>query len=205
MVPQLNMAVELIRDHGLLASSLLLMIEEAGVPLPFPGDLVIAFVGYQITLGKYTFLEAFLSFFLVVLGSATFLYFLASRYGEFLVLKLFKLLHVSPEALEKVEKSFRKHGSWVIILGRFFYWFRVPLTIFAGMSEMKYTWFITRVAFSTAVWLVACLALGMYFGPQTIRFFRHSPIQLIPILGLVVLGGLIFFLSKRGKKHSVKS
>ncbi|MFA6005085.1 MAG: DedA family protein [Patescibacteria group bacterium] len=200
MVPQLNMALELIKDHGLLASSLLLMIEEVGVPLPFPGDLVIAFVGYQVALGRYTFMEAFLSFFLVVLGSSSVLYFLASKYGEFLVLKVFKLIHVSPETLEKIEHAFRKHGSWVMISGRFFYWFRVPLTIFAGMSEMKYSWFITRVAISTAVWLVACLGLGMYLGPQTIRFFKHSPIEYLPILGIVLLAFIVFFISRRNKQ-----
>jgi membrane protein DedA with SNARE-associated domain len=69
----------------------------------------------------------------VLVGSST-LYALSARYGQRIVLHFGNYLHVDAHKLLTVEEKFQQDGPWVIILGRHIPGFRIPITIFAGMS-----------------------------------------------------------------------
>jgi membrane protein DedA with SNARE-associated domain len=69
----------------------------------------------------------------VLVGSST-LYALSARSGQRIVLHFGNYLHVDAHKLLTVEEKFQQDGPWVIILGRHIPGFRIPITIFAGMS-----------------------------------------------------------------------
>ena len=178
---------------------LLLFIEEAGVPLPIPGDIVIAFIGYRITRGAISYGLAFGLILAAVLAGSTILYFLAKLWGQLIVVKLGKYFHLSEKSLKLVEDEFRKYGVWVIIFGRNIPIFRVPITFFAGMSGVKYSTFIGSTFISVIFWVAFYLYLGSRIGPMVIRtllgHFRYLPLITI---GLIIL--LILFLWRKTKR-----
>src|SRR5258708_4997950 len=92
-----------------LAPILLLTIEEAGLPLPI-ADFTISYTGYQVSLGRISFLGAFIMLLIADLAGASILYYLCSRYGPHLIEKFGKFIHLDKHKLVVVEEKFRKYG-----------------------------------------------------------------------------------------------
>lgn len=177
----------LMAHQGIYAPLLLLVIEEMGIPLPIPGDFVIAYSGYQIARGTISYPIAFLILLISILIGSSILFLVSARYGQALVLKFGRYIHLNESSLKAVEKQFNRYGSWVIIFGRLLPWIRVPITVFAGISGISYKKFLVCTFISTMLWIPLYLYLGKNLGVQTIMVFRHHP-------GYSAMSSLIFLL-----------
>lgn len=192
--------------QGAYAPILLLLIEEAGIPIPVPGDVMVAYMGYEVYRGNISYLGAFIFLLLAVLVGSSILYYLSARFGQQIVLKFGHYMHLSEKRLLSVEAKFRKYGVWVIIFGRHIPGFRIPITVFAGMSEVTYKKFIISTFFSVIFWIPFYLSIGQKLGPKTILLLkgRHEYllIALIPFLIFVIS---IIYVSMKRKKERLTS
>ncbi len=161
--------------QGVYAPLLLLVIEEMGIPLPIPGDFVIAYTGYQVSKGSVSYPVAYVILLISILIGSSILFVVSAKYGQTLVLKFGKYIHLNEGNLKAVEKQFNKYGSWVIIFGRHLPWIRVPITVFAGMSGITYRKFLLCTFISAILWIPLYLYLGQRLGIQTVQIFRHHP------------------------------
>ena len=184
-----------------LAPIILLILEEMGIPLPF-ADVVIAYTGYQVEIGRIPYYSAFLILLIADIAGATFLYFLAQRYGKTILDKFGRFIDLDAHKLDVFEGFFRKYGPVAIIVGRHIYGFKVPITIFSGISKMRYLTFLISVIISDSFWIPFYLAVGRRLGPNTIRLFHLYHVNhwyyfllLIPI----ILALFPFFLMRKGK------
>lgn len=160
--------------QAMLAPFLLLLIEESGIPLPIPGDVYLAFIGYKVAEGKISYLVAFTLFLGAVLVGSSILYYVSSRWGHRIILKFGKYIHLSEEKLLTVEKGFKKYGVWVIIIGRHIPGFRVPITFFAGVSGVPYRTFIVSTFISVIFWIAFYLSLGRQVGKDVLKHVHAS-------------------------------
>src|ERR1700722_8096773 len=85
-----------------LAPIILLILEEVGVPLPF-ADIVIAYTGYQVAVGRIPYMVAFIILLISDIVGATILYLLARRYGKVIVNKFGKYIDLDLNKLDSVE------------------------------------------------------------------------------------------------------
>lgn len=173
----------------ILAPIVLLLLEESGIPLPVPGDVYLAFVGYQVAQGRIPAFSAFIMLLSSVLIGSSILYFISFRWGNILVLKIGKYMHLSEKRLLTVEKNFRKYGFLVIIFGRHIPGFRVPITFFAGISKVPYKTFIVSTFVSVVFWIAFYLFIGARLGRSVLKLLRLNPGYLI----LLIIPMLIFF------------
>jgi len=183
-----------------LAPIILLILEEMGVPLPF-ADIVIAYTGYQVAVGKIPYIAAYILLLVSDVIGATILFLIARRYGKKLVDKFGRFIDLDMDKLNSFEGFFRKYGPIAIIIGRHVYGFKVPITIFSGISKMRYWLFLVSVVISDSFWIPFYLTLGRKLGPKTIRLFHvyhvnhwYYLLLLVP-LGLSLLP---FFLMRKG-------
>ncbi|GEM_PF-640553 len=199
-------------SHGsIFLPFLFLLIEEAGVPVPIPGDAVIAFIGYQISRGNISYAVSFILFLISVLAGSSILYYLSYRYGEKLVVMVGKYLHVNEKKLTLARSAFKEFGPIAIIFGRHIPGFRIPITIFAGLSEIKYKTFILCEFISVVLWIPIYLSIGERLGPKTVKLFHahhwYFVIAAIPLL--FFLGSYIYvkvkeFRQKRKHQRETK-
>jgi hypothetical protein len=77
-----------------------------------------------------------------ILAGASALYCLSSRWGQALVQKLGKFMHISEDRLRSTERRFQTHGPWFIIIGRHIPGMRVPITVFCGIARVRYRLFL---------------------------------------------------------------
>ena len=187
----------LLSHQAVIGPLLLLMIEESGIPLPVPGDVIIAYTGYNITKGLLPYWVGLTIIMVSVLLGSSILFWVSSRWGNYLIMKFGRFLHLHPERLSKVEKSFKKYGPLVIIFGRHIPGFRIPITVFAGISGVSYKTFILSTFVSTLLWVIFYLDLGMRLGRRVNTFLRISVSHTnLLILLLILLGGIIIFYQK---------
>jgi membrane protein DedA with SNARE-associated domain len=175
-------------DHGVLAPFLLLFLEESGIPVPLPGDVMVMYAGYQVSLESIEYWQALIYFILVVAGGSSVLYWLARCFGMPLVTRFGRYVHCAPERLERVRPVMDRWGPLAIIFGRHIPGLRVPITLFAGILRFPYPIFVVSVMLSTAIWAGAFLFVGLKLGPEVhVLTHPHGRIWLVVV---AVLAGL---------------
>lgn len=154
--------LSLYATHEALGLFLFLLIEEAGVPLLFPGDVLIIAAGARP--------DRTLDRVLLVLGSAalastmgsSLLYLLARRGGRPLLERYGRFLHLSEGRLATVERWAERHGAPAIVLGRLIPGLRTPTTIMAGIALIPYRTFAPATALAAALWAASYYAIGVF-------------------------------------------
>lgn len=183
-----------------LAPVVLLMLDEAGFPLPV-ADFTISYTGYQVSLGHITFFGAFVMLLIADLIGASILYYLCSRFGPHIIEKFGKYIHLDKHKLTVVEEKFRKYGPLFIIIGRHVPGFRIPITVFSGISEMTYRTFIISTFISVVLWIPFYLSVGQHLGPRTIRLIHANAwFATLFLLPIILSIAPFFFLRKTKKK-----
>lgn len=198
-----DLVAGLLHYQSLVAALFLLMIEESGIPLPVPGDVVIAFLGYRVSQGVIPYYLAFSVLVVAVLLGSTILFFISRRWGNILVKRVGRFMHLDEKRLEYIEEKFKKYGPLVIIFGRHIPGFRVPITVFSGISGIKYRTFIISTFISIIPWIFFYLNLGKILGKRTVELLQvHKGYLLFVIIPVVIFLGLYLHVHWQRKNRS---
>lgn len=178
---------------------LLVIVEEAGLPLPISGDLLIMYSASRVGGNPPVLLVLGLAFEVAVLVGSSCLFAIASRWGTRLLYGApGRALRLSPERLERVEGWFKRWGIWAVIVGRYVPGFRVAVTVVAASFGVTYRVFIAGVAISAAIWISAFMALGLWVGPRAQQLLGTHQSSSYLLLGALVLIGILFFVARLG-------
>lgn len=147
--------------HQFAALFFLVLIEEAGIPIPIPGDTLVMLAGARRhkTVG-YDLLTLLLSSLAVFLGSSI-LYFVMRRKGRPLLEKYGKYIRINERRLQMLEQWFIKRGRIAIIFGRLIPGLRIPTTIMAGLADVPYSVYAPTAAIAAVVWSLFYFWLGV--------------------------------------------
>jgi membrane protein DedA with SNARE-associated domain len=172
----------------------LVAIEEAGLPLPISGDLLIMYSASRVERNLTVWLILGLGFEVAVLVGSSFLFAVARRWGTRLLYGApGRALHLTPERIKQVEGWFRRWGIWAVIFGRYVPGFRVAVTVVAASFQVSYRVFISGVALSAAVWITGFMALGLLVGPKAAQLLGTHQNSSLTILGAIVVIGVLYF------------
>ena len=191
-----------------LAPLLLLFIEEAGVPLIVPGDVIIAYTGYKLSLTNTAELwQAFIAAQIAVMSGATVLFFIARRWGQWLIMAMARFVFLEQKHIQRAERLFAKYGVLGIIVGRHIPGLRIAITVFAATSGVKYPTFIVSTFISTSIWILFFLSVGKRVGADFHQTFQHyigvSVIVVAAVtIGLFILHGFGMYRERRRKPQA---
>lgn len=183
----LDHVTQFLYAHVVLAPLLLIFAEEMGIPILVPGDFILGYVGFRLSQGGSVGLwEAFIVAVISVLGGSSILFFVARRWGRQALNKLSRFIFLKESHLERAEKLFDKYGVWAIIFGRHIPGLRIPITIFAASSGVKYPVFISATAVSTVFWILFYLTIGKRFGGNVQHLIvRYSWLSFWVLVGAI--------------------
>jgi membrane protein DedA with SNARE-associated domain len=137
-----------------------LLVEEAGVPLPAPGDTLIALAGAQPhRTPLYTIEVLGLCTLAVFLGSSA-LYWVMRLGGRAFLTRYGRYLRLNPQRLERMETWLAQRGPVAIILGRLIPGLRVPTTVICGLSGVPYRVYAPSAALAGLIWSALYFLLG---------------------------------------------
>ncbi len=141
-----------------------ILAEEAGVPLPIPGDLFIAAMGFLASTGRASFPPAAA----VVTGAtvlgASLLYLLSRHAGHRLLSWAGRWLGYSPVKQARLEARLQRHGLLTVVVGRLIPGLRIVMTVVAGALRMRHRTFAAGTLLAGLLWATIYFWLGYLLG-----------------------------------------
>jgi len=172
----------------------LVLIEEAGVPLPLPGDLVMVVAGTRVAQGEMNLILTLVLLELATLIGCSFLYWMAARGGRPLLYRYGRYIHLERDKLDKAERWVTKHGALAIVVGRIVPGLRIPTAIAAGVFGIRYAVFLPAVALGSSLYILFFVMLGYFAGPQALAAMHDVRLSLRAALSIVFFLSLSVFL-----------
>ena len=193
------------RDHLYVALLLLLFIEEAGIPLPVPGDTVILLAGAEVSNGRASAVTVVLLVVVATLCGSSILYWV-SRLGGMAVLgRLCRFAHIPEQRVESVGRWLTRHTGPVIVVGRLTPGLRTVTTMAAGTFGISYPPFLAYTAISATIWAVLYLVLGAavsdFYQTVAAYLFRPSPLALALLAFALSAAGVAIWQWRRSSRR----
>lgn len=174
---------------GLVISlAVLLAIEEAGVPLPLPGDFGVLYLGYLMGRGLVTPWGVVPALLAAVFTGATLLYMVGRYWGGGLLAPLVRRVPVA--RMDQARRLVERYGVFAVALARAVPGLRIACSLLAGTVEIPYLLFVGGVGLCSSLWigvlLVAGSRLGNWAGSHAPQTALPQAIHLLGILLLVI-------------------
>jgi membrane-associated protein len=198
-------ALGFLDQHAEWAIFLVLLLEEAGIPLPLPGDVVVVLAGARVRQGRLSPVLAVLLLEGATLLGSSVLYWLARRGGRPLLYRYGEVLHLGPERLAKAEGFLQRHGWLAIVSGRLCPGLRILISLVAGAFAVPYRVFAPALALGASVYLLVLFGLGYVVGPEVLRVIEGPglSLQFVEVVaGSLVVGAAYVAIRRRAHQTS---
>ncbi len=169
----------------------LLTIEESGIPVPVPGDMVMAYAGHRVSRGEMIWWEALLCGVLATIVGSCILYNIGRRGGHPLLHRYGRYLHLTESRQARVEGWLRRFGGLAVFAGRLIPGMRCGSSFVAGTFGVPYPTFLIGTVASALVWWGLFLYLGATFGRLVVPAFEQNPHTLVIFIGLLALSAIV--------------
>lgn len=169
---------------------------------PFPSEVVMPPAGYLAAQGK---MSLSLVFFFGILGSllgALFNYWISAVWGRRFFDRWGKYFFVGPEALDKAEAYFSRHGHISTFIGRLIPVIRQYISLPAGVARMNLMRFFLYTSLGAGIWVVVLTMAGYLFGQEGAARI-HGSLQkatLVLIVFCLLVVGFYLWHCKRKKR-----
>lgn len=186
--------ITFIGQHQGIALGLVVGLEEAGLPLPIPGDIFILYAGYLVGIHRLDFWPTCLYIMVTATIGASILFFVGRKVGSGFLLRHGHIFHVNAERLIRMRRLIRRYGALIIIFGRYVPGLRIVLTVVAGALYMPYPIFAGSVLVSSFVWAFVLLNVGERLGRQVLSMLTVDPVHIIPgalLLLVLIAAGVV--------------
>ncbi|TCS74345.1 DedA family protein [Effusibacillus lacus] len=160
-----------------------------GLGVPFPGDAVMAFYGYMISAGHFSYVQA------VAwcaagcwLGSIA-AFFVGRTYGVGFLQRFGRFLLLRPKHVRETELLSMRYGVWILVFGRFLPGVRTLSSYFAGIGRMSWPTFLLMSLLGFAMWCAAWLWIGVWFGEHWDQILERINQLLLALVLLIIMAG----------------
>jgi len=196
-------AAEFLLRWHYLGLFLVILVEEGGLPLPVPGDLFIAAMGFLAFQGSASFAPTAAVVTVATVLGAGFLYLVSRRLGRPLLLRMARRFGYSAEREARVEAWIARRGPAAIVVGRLIPGLRIVMTVAAGALRVDGRVFFTGTALAGMVWATLYFWIGWLAGHGWGRLegARLGAWPLAAALLVAGLGALAWRVSARRRRQ----
>ena len=188
-----------------VAITILMFVEEVGVPLPFaPGDLVLAVGGIAVAGGRVNPILLVSAVAISVTLGAIIGRAVAELLGWDRLMRIAQPLHARG-ALERAAGLLQRGGWRTVFTARLIPGLRVYTTQVAGVSRVPFRTFVAGLIPANAVYIAAFVGLGAAFGRPILALIQLAEHQfLLALLVLLPLVG-VFLLTRAPARRMLAS
>lgn len=156
----IGIVLDFYHQHQFLGLFLMILVEEAGIPIPIPGDALVVIAGLEPHRGPLYALHVIaLASTAVFLGSSV-LYLVSRRGGRPFFRRYGRYILLNESRLTKMETWFTRWGRPAIVFGRLIPGLRIPTTIMAGISGVPPATYFRTAAVAGIIWSSIFFFLG---------------------------------------------
>ena len=192
--------VDLIFGWGYLGIFIMMAIESSFIP--FPSEIVLVPAGYLASKGDMNITYIMMSAISGSIVGAFENYFLAFTLGRKFLLRYGKYFFISPEALGKMEKFFKKHGHISTFTGRLIPGIRQLISIPAGLAKMDLLEFTAFTTLGAGIWALILTLLGYYIGENQELIQEYLKEITVGVVALLAIIAALYY--RYHKKRAAK-
>jgi membrane protein DedA with SNARE-associated domain len=164
-----------------------LLIEEAGVPVPVPGDVLMLILGVQARQGLVPLWQAVGVTWLGTIIGSTFLYVAARLAGRGLVYRYGRFIRLTPERLDRAERWLKRHGTRAVFLGRLVPGLRIVTAVACGVFEIPFRVFFPAMSLGALLYILVYTLLAYFLGRPVLELLEKVQIPFALLGSLVPL------------------
>lgn len=182
-----------------LIGAIIFLAQEAGVPVPLPGNLLIAFLGQRAGWNADRLLVTVLAVTIAISAGFTLIYYLGDRFAP---------PHTSEALGERASKLIHRLGPASVVVARYIPGLRIPVFLAAGALDVPFWPSLALTALHTAAITSVIALIAARSGSLGAHFFHPSPVTIacaiIPTaISLAVLAWLRRRLQKLAPRPAV--
>jgi membrane protein DedA with SNARE-associated domain len=190
----MDSAITLLDSYGVMLVFFVILLKEAGVPLPVPGDLLIIVAGARAATGALPIWGVLLAAIVAGVLGAYVQYRLARGPGRGLIYRFGRYIGLTPMRLDKASDTLKGRGWRTIAVGRAVPGLRMGTVAASGLAGVPDLTFIPGLIAGTIVFVAFHGLLGYAVGPSVTSIMDNINIPLwILLLALAILGLLGWF------------
>jgi membrane protein DedA with SNARE-associated domain len=175
---------------SVLAIAGLILVKEAGVPIPVPGDLVVIGAGVAANRGDLDPIVALLAIVLASIAGGIVQYGLVRSVARPLILRLLARI-ASTDVIDRQTERFRRGGTRSVAIARSTPGVRIVAIAASAIASVPAISFVAGLAIGNALFIAAHFGLGYLVGPPVVAVVGGAlgPLA-IGIVLLAVVGGI---------------
>lgn len=181
--------------YGYFGLFALLMFGIIGIPVP--EESLLTFAGVMVYHGRLELVPTLAAAFLGSCCGITVSYGLGRGLGRVLTDRFGRVVHGTPEQLDRVEAWFERVGHWGLLVGYFLPGIRHLTAVVAGGSRLRFMDFALFAYTGALLWSFSFVALGALAGRHWVRISARLHENLWLASGVVVVCLLAVFLVRR--------
>jgi membrane protein DedA with SNARE-associated domain len=181
-----------ILEHQYVLLFFVVAIEEAGVPLPAPTDVVIAFYGYRARGDLPELAQVVLVCALASTAGTLVPYALARRFGPPVAHRLATWVDVDPAQVDRWTERIHRHGFVAVLLGRLVPGARVVMSLIAGTAKVPVYEFSPAVFLAASIYWTIWVTVGAAVGPMIRRIAGPYIAYVAIALPLLVIAFFVY-------------
>jgi membrane protein DedA with SNARE-associated domain len=178
----------IVAAHEFITLYLIISVEEAGVPLPAPGDLVIAFYGYRARDDPFEIARVILTCAAASTTGTLVPYLIARRWGLPVAHRFAGWIDVDTQRVDEWIARVHRYGFRAVLIGRLIPGLRVAMSLIAGTAKVPVWRFSAGVFVAAAIYWTGWVFLGALVGPQVDNLIA-------PYVGYIAIGIPVFFIT----------
>lgn len=151
-----------IMHYGYLG--LIVVLAGGVVGLPVPDELILTFVGYNVSQGYMTYIAAVVCGLLGAILGITLSYLLGCKLGLPVLQKFGSKLGITEAKIQRTHVLFERYGPFLLIIGYFLPGVRHLTAYFAGISSLSYRRFCAYAYSGALLWVMVFITLGRKLG-----------------------------------------
>jgi membrane-associated protein len=189
---------ELLTIYGIVAVFAVILLKEAGLPLPVPGDLIMLLAGIHAAQGEMALWQVLLALLAASLIGASVQFHLVRGPGRGLIYRYGRYVGLPATRLDRAAASLHARGARAVALLRITPGIRAVAAIAAGLAGLSYRTFMLGVTAGSLIWILFHTLLGFFAGPVVLTTLQSAHLPVLPVVaGLLILGLLIWLVRRR--------
>ncbi|MDQ5944385.1 MAG: hypothetical protein QG658_452 [Patescibacteria group bacterium] len=197
----LELAIGVINQIGYLGISIILILDNAGAPIP--SEAILALSGAAAKAGDMDILFVFILGVVMQTIGSSLAYWIGATGGETVVRKYGKYILISMHDYQKTHAWFEKNGAKAIFISRLTPVVRTYMGFVAGAAKMSFSSFLTQTIMGSFVWTLLWVGFGYVVGEEWRKYYEYLHyLDYIIILVLVIFIGRFVYkkLSRRAAR-----
>jgi membrane protein DedA with SNARE-associated domain len=182
----------LVLEHQFVLLFVIVAIEEAGIPLPAPTDVVIAFYGYRARGNLPELAQVVLICALASTAGTLIPYVLARRFGSPVAHRLARWIDVDPVQVDRWTERIHRRGFVAVLVGRLVPGARVVMSLIAGTARVPVYEFSPAVFIAASIYWTFWVTVGVALGPTFRRIVGPYLTYVVIVLPVLVITFFVY-------------